>query len=200
MNEKERKDYVLVFGGPGASGCSTIAKMFARYFDLEYVYGGELMRKKVKEMGYEDLEDFLTKEREEEIFKIDREIDTYLRKKASKGGVVIDSKIFAGLASLEGIPCTAKVWIHASLYRRAIRSVSKLPDLSIGGKVKVFLSAVIDLQKRQKTDAKRYKDLYGIEYNDPLLYNDLVIDSTNIDEKQTFDLILERLKDGGYIE
>lgn len=200
MDMKEKRKYVLVFGGPGASGCSTIAKMFAKYFDLDYVYGGELMRKRVEEMGYGSLEDFLKEEKEEDIFEIDREIDEYLRNRAMEGGVVIDSKIFAGLATLEGIPCTAKVWISASLYRRAIRSVSKIHGLSMAGKVKVFLNAIIDLERRQRTDGKRYKDLYGIEYDNPLLYNDLVIDSTNIDEKQTFDLILGRLKDGGYIE
>ena len=200
MDMKERKNYVLVFGGPGASGCSTIAKMFAKHFDLEYVYGGELMRKRVEEMGYESLEDFLTEENEEVIFKIDREIDRYLRNRALEGGVVIDSKIFAGLATLEKIPCTAKVWISASLYKRAVRSVSKIPNLDVFEKVKVFLTAVVALERRQKSDSKRYRDLYGIEYDNPSLYNDLVIDSTKIDEKQTFDLILGRLKDGGYIK
>jgi cytidylate kinase len=39
-----------------------------------------------------------------------------------------------------------------------------------------------------------------VDYSKPKLYNDIVIDSSKINEEETFNLILKRLKDGRYIE
>ena len=57
-NKGLEKIYLFVIGGPGGSGSSTIAKMFAKYFGMERVYGGDLMRRLVKDKGYENFEDF----------------------------------------------------------------------------------------------------------------------------------------------
>jgi cytidylate kinase len=46
----------------------------------------------------------------------------------------------------------------------------------------------------------RYSSLYGINYDKPEEYNDIIIDSSNLNEKETFDLILKNIKDGGYIK
>lgn len=193
------KNYLFVIGGPGGSGSSTIAKMFAEYFGMERVYGGDLMRRLVKDKGYENFEDFYNSSNEEQLLKFDREIDSLLLKRAKEGNVIIESKIFSGIATKENIHCTAKIWLTASLWTRAKRAVGKRGSMNFFERVWYMLSSVRDLKKRWCIDRKRYMKLYSVEYESPMLYNDIVIDSTKLDEEQTFDLILEKLKDGGFV-
>jgi cytidylate kinase len=201
MNEKVKKEnYVFVVGGPGSSGSSTISIMLAEHFGLERVYGGGLMREEVTKHGYSSLEEFLSKADKEEVMKVDRAIDTHLRERARSGSVVVESKVFAALATMENIECTAKIWLDASLWRRTLRCVGKKKDLNFFSKIYFFVKTLIDLYMRRRLDGARYKELYGVEYSKVSLYNDIVIDSTNINEVETFDLILKRLKDGGYIK
>lgn len=193
------KNYLFVIGGPGGSGSSTIAKMFAEYFGMERMYGGDLMRRLVKDKGYENFEDFYNSSNEEQLLEFDREIDSLLLKRAKEGNVIIESKIFSGIATKENIHCTAKIWLTASLWTRAKRAVGKRGSMNFFERVWYMLSSVRDLKKRWCIDRKRYMKLYSVEYESPMLYNDIVIDSTKLDEKQTFDLILEKLKDGGFV-
>jgi cytidylate kinase len=46
-------------------------------------------------------------------------------------------------------------------------------------------------------DKKRYKELYDIDYDHPEKYNDLVIDNSDQTPDQTFNLIINFLKDAG---
>lgn len=198
-NKELKRNYLFVIGGPGGSGSSTIAKMFAEYFGMERVYGGDLMRRLVKEKGYENFEDFYNSSNEEQLLEFDREIDSLLLKRAKEGNVIIESKIFSGIATKENIVCTAKIWLTASLWTRAKRAVGKRGNLNFFTKFCLMISSMRDLKKRWNLDRRRYLKLYSVEYESPMLYNDIVIDSTKLDEKQTFDLILEKLKDGGFI-
>jgi len=43
----------------------------------------------------------------------------------------------------------------------------------------------------------RYKKLYNIDYDEPEKYNDLVIDNSNQTPEETFNLIVNYLKDAG---
>ena len=52
---------------------------------------------------------------EEQLLEFDREIDSLLLKRAKEGNVIIESKIFSGIAIKENIHCTAKIWLTASL-------------------------------------------------------------------------------------
>ena len=38
-----------------------------------------------------------------------------------------------------------------------------------------------------------------VDYSNEELYNDIVLDTSKLNEKETFDLILRRISDGGYI-
>ena len=50
--------HLVVVGGPGGSGASTIARKLADYFSLNYVYGGRLMRELAEKHGFKNINDF----------------------------------------------------------------------------------------------------------------------------------------------
>lgn len=193
------KQIVFVIGGPGKSGSSTIAKMLAEYFQLELVQGGRAFKDIAKSSGFDSLEDFYRYSSNSEIEKIDKEVDDRLRVSAKKGGVVIDSKVFAAISTLEGITCSAKIWIDSNLDVRVKRAFNKENLRSEGKVIDILRKFEIrrNLISRYRYDKNRYKKLYGIDYDHPEKYNDLVIDSSDQNADQTFNLIINFLKDAG---
>lgn len=193
------KGMVFVVGGPGGSGSSVISKMLSDHFNLRRVYGGQVFREAVKDRFKERFEDVYIPENEGVLLEIDREVDMKLLEEANQGGVLIESKVFAGVASIKDVDCTVKIWLDASLHRRILRHLEKESFENLGEKIKRYFNERKSLKKRWRSDARRYAKLYGIQYDKPFLYNDIVIDSSGMDEVETFNLILKRLKDGGYI-
>jgi len=195
------KNLLFVVGGPGSSGSSTIAKMLAEHFNLERVYSGAVFREVVASQGYKTLDDFYiaNKDNKEKFFEIDRKVDSFMLERAKEGNALMDSKAFAGLATINGISCTAKIWLEANIDTRIKRFLGKQENLTPLKKVFLYIKTFFDLTRRRKADGKRFKELYGIEYGNPELYNDIVLDTSDIGVKETFDLILSKLKDGEYI-
>jgi CMP/dCMP kinase len=203
MDRKKRdvsKGSLFVVGGPGGSGCSVISKMLSKHFNLELIYAGKLFREVVREKGYENFEDYYVGSNEEALLKLDREVDRRLILESEKKDVLLDSKAFAGISEIKDIPCTVKIWLTASLHKRALRHLGKRKLDNFVGKVLGYFKERRNLKKRWRLDRDRYFKLYGINYNKPELYNDIVIDSSSLDEFETFNLILEKLKDGQYLK
>lgn len=198
MNMKKQ---LFVVGGPGSSGASTIAKMLAEHFNLERVYSGGIFREIVAKQGYETLDDFYVanKGNKEKFFEIDRQVDALILERAKQGDVLVDSKAFAGLATINDVPCTAKIWLNADIDTRVKRFLGKQGEMSIPKKIFLYIKTFFDLTRRKKNDGARFKELYGIDYDRQDLYNDIVLDTSSINAKETFDLILSKLKDGGYV-
>lgn len=190
---------VVVVGGPGGSGSSVISTRLAKYLNIERVYGGEYFRKEAQSQGYDSLEAFYNQVEESTVREIDMRVDELLRELAKRGNVLIESKVFAGIATVEAIQCSAKIWITASLDVRVNRVFKKE---KIFNPLKSFLRKKRirkDLIKRWKLDRKRYKELYEIDYSNQGIYNDLVVDSSNQTEDETFDLIASFLKKKGVV-
>lgn len=198
MNDEKKRKMLIVVGGPGSSGSSTIAKMLSEYFKIERVYAGSIFRQHVSDLGYKTLDDFYNEADEKKFFEIDREVDNFLIERGRQGNVLIESKVFAALATLNKIPCTVKIWLTASLLVRAKRLVNKQKDIKGISKIMFFLQSSVSLLKRRIKDGNRYRDLYGVEYSKQELYNNIVLDTSKLNEKETFDLILKKMKDGGY--
>ncbi len=200
MKNRVSNNMVFVVGGPGSSGSSTIAVMLAEYYSLERVYGGSLFRKAVADLGYKTLDDFYQSPNKEKFFEIDRRLDDYLIEKARRGNVVIESKVFAAIATVKNIPCTIKIWLDAPLLTRVGRFVAKSEGLGVVKKLFLYIKTVFNLLRRKRMDGKRYLQLYGVDYSRQEKYNDIVLNTKGMNERETFDLILEKIKDGGYIK
>jgi predicted cytidylate kinase len=203
MDRKKRNGdlkYLFVVGGPGGSGATTIAKMLSKYLNLRRVYAGGLFREEVRKLGYENFEDFYSDSNEKLLMDIDEKIDRELINEANQGSVLIDSKIFAAIAEIKNIPCTARIWLDASLHVRGLRHMGKREYRNGIDRIVGYLKIRRDLKKRWKLDSVRYKKLYGVDYSRPEVYNDIVINSSKLNEEETFNLILKELKNGRYIE
>ncbi len=192
--------YLFVVGGPGGSGCSVISQMLAEHFDLELIYAGSFFRDAVKKRGYDYFEDFYKQNNKDLLLELDEEVDKRLVCESKRENILMDSKAFAGISHIKDIPCTVKIWVTASLHTRSVRHLGKR-DMKNG--FKKFLQYFVErknLKKRWRMDRKRYFKLYGLDYSKPELYNDIVVDSSNMDEFETFNLILKKINDGGYLE
>jgi predicted cytidylate kinase len=196
MTQKKER-ITIVIGGPGGSGSTTIARMFSKHFNIPNIYAGDLFRKEAKQRDIEYFEEFL-----QEISKggntLDIEIDNVLEEYARKGNVVLDSKVFGALAKLRKIKCTATIWLDAKMSVRVKRHLEKE---NVKGLKRIYRYLVIffNLKKRYRIDREKYWRLYKVKYNKPSLYYDIVLDTSSINEKETFNLIMEKLKDGRYI-
>lgn len=192
------KKIVIAIGGPGGSGSTTIAKMLANHFHLKNIYAGDLFRKAAKEKDYEYFEEFL-----QEISKggnhLDYEIDELMQEYAKQGNVVIDSKIYGALAKTKKFKCDVSIWLNAKLDVRIKRHLEKEHVKGIN-KLRRYFQIKQELKKRYRIDKEKYWRLYKVRYDKPALYYDIVLDTSDIDEQKTFDLILKRIEDGGYIE
>jgi len=196
---------LIVVGGPGGSGSSTIAKYLARYFGLNYFYSGLMMRNMARREGYPSLESFLRSTYfKKNRNKIDKFIDRDTLKFSQLSNVLIDSKTFAALAWKKKIPCTVKIWltadlntrIHRHLYSHGrIRKETRLSKTS-----KLYRQTLSSLSLRYSNDKKRYYKLYNIEYGEPQRYNDIVIDTSKMNVQSTINLILKVLKDEQFIK
>mgnify|MGYP002395793740 CR=1 FL=1 len=191
------KQLVLVIGGPGKSGSSTIGKMLAEYFEIDRIYGGKFFREEAKRDGFNSVKDFLEEMPKEEIERLDIEVDDRLRGYAKEGNVLIESKTFAGIATKENIECTSKIWLDADLDVRVERAVNKEDiESPILRAIRRF-QIRRELSGRYKLDKERYKKLYGIDYDNPDKYNDLVIDNSKQTPEETFNFIINYLEDAG---
>lgn len=202
MNQNKRAQelgYLFVVGGPGASGSSTIAQMLSDYFSLKRVYGGAIFENYLKQNGFENREQAYFSDNVEQLKEIDEKVDKIVIEESQNKNILIESKNFAALATKESIPCTVRIWVDANLFVRAQRVLLKQgKDLGINT-LSEYLKNLYELYKRFKIDKERYNKEYGIKYQCPKEYNDIVINTSHMDEKETFNLILKYIKDGGYI-
>lgn len=174
-------------GGPGGSGSSTISKMLARKWYLHRLYGGKIVRKKA---GEKELENFSKNEMTKDP-KIDKEVDNYLIKMSYQKNLLIESKVFAAIATKMHIPTTVKIWLHSDPQTSIKRIFQREKWKYDKNKFKEELEK---LTQRRINDAERYKKLYGVDMLKPEKYNDIVVDSSKLDVHNTIKAILDKIK------
>jgi len=172
---------IVAIGGPPGSGKTTVAERFARAHAYALVSAGAKFREMAKARGL-SLDAFGTAaEADPEIDRaLDRAIlEEILRQDAAGRDVIVDGRIQAHLLAQRRVPCL-KVLIDAPLAVRAARIAGRE-----GTDPKV---AEREIVRREASERKRYKVIYGIDLADTSVY-DLVIVSSD----RTPDQIVDRV-------
>lgn len=154
---------ITISGLPG-SGKTTVARLLSRRLGVPHVYAGDLYRREAGERAL-SLEAF--NRLAERDHSIDRALDAKMAEYARRGGVVLEGRLAAFIALQEKVDAL-KVWLTASDKMRAQRVSQRENSDSI--------EVLRENEERQRSDAKRYREIYGFDLNDTSIY-DLVLDS-----------------------
>ncbi len=170
---------ITISGTPG-SGKSTVAQILEKKLGLKYFYSGEIFRKLASKhnMSLEEFGRYCESNRE-----VDRELDISQLKILKNGGVILEGRLAGWLAYKNNIKAV-KIMIDADIQTRAERIVKRE-----GGNVK---KRELEMLKREKSEALRYKQYYDMDLKDSSIY-DIVVDSADKTAEEIADLILKRL-------
>lgn len=167
---------ITVSGFPG-SGTTTISRLLAECYDLEMVSSGEIFRKMAKERGLSLAEFGALAERDPSIdLDIDKNQKSIIQ---SRENIILESRLAGHMA--EGRSDVLKVWIKAPLLTRVRRIQRREKSIS-------FDEELNKTAEREKSEALRYKNYYGIDIKDLSIY-DIVIDSEKWNQYQTLDIL-----------
>lgn len=172
---------IITISGRAGSGKSTVAKMLASKLGLKHYSIGDIMREMAVKRGMSLLD--LNKKAETDK-SIDDELDSKLKRLGDEGkNFVIDGRLTAFF-----IPnADVKIFLDAEENVRAGRIIRDKRALEKGQDVKQML---VDIELRESSEKKRYKQYYGVDYLDKSLY-DHVIDTTSMAVEQVVKEILE---------
>lgn len=171
---------ITISGLPG-SGKTTVARLVARELDLEHVYAGDMFRKQAEANGL-SLEEYAR--RAETDHSIDRALDEQMRRRAARGNAVLEGRLAAFMAEQAGVPAL-RVFLAASEDVRARRIAGRE-----GGDAAARLR---EIQAREDSDARRYREIYGVDYHDPARY-DLVIETSGREPEEVARAIVARAR------
>jgi cytidylate kinase len=167
---------ITISGLPG-SGKTTVAQVLSRHLGVPHVYAGDLYRREAEERRL-SLEEF--NRLAEQDHAIDRALDAQMADYARRGGVVLEGRLAAFIALQEHVDAL-KVCLTASEEVRAQRVSQRENSDSI--------KVLQENEERQRSDAKRYREIYGFDLNDMSIY-DLVLDSDHAVPEALADKIL----------
>lgn len=180
----ENEPPLITISGPPAVGTSTLSDALASELDFEQVNGGDIFRNLADEKGLSLAE--LT-ELSEEDDSIDKEVDSRLKKiienhlegdrEPEGNGLIVESRLAAwhseGRADLN-------IHLHAPSEVRADR-INKRKE------------TVEELEARQESEKRRYKQYYDIDITDKSIY-DLEIDTDELNKEQMIKKVLSELE------
>jgi cytidylate kinase len=149
---------LVTVSGPAGSGKSTTAADLAAALGLEHVSGGDIFRTLAAERGYSPVE---FNERAEEDPQIDRDLDRRLREMAlERDDLVLESRLAGWLAAGEA---DFRVWLDAPIEVRAARVADR--------EGKRIEAAREETERREESEARRYRDYYAIDIEDRSIYD-----------------------------
>lgn len=158
---------LVTISGPAGSGKSTAAAALAEALGYDHVSGGDIFRDLADERGLTPLE--LNRQAEEDEA-IDRDLDRRLRETAAaRDDLVLESRLAGWMA---GEHADFRVWLDAPLEIRA-RRIAEREDKPID-------LAREETRARATSEAKRYREYYGIDIEELSIY-DLVLNTARLD-------------------
>jgi CMP/dCMP kinase len=167
---------ITVSGLPG-SGTTTLSRLLAEDYELELVSSGEIFRKMAKERGMNLAEFGALAERDPSIdLDIDKNQKSIIH---TQDNILLESRLAGHMA--QGVPNVLKVWIKAPLLTRVKRIQRREKSISFDEELEKTV-------EREKSEALRYKNYYGIDITDLSIY-DIVIDSEKWNQYQTLDIL-----------
>jgi len=173
----------IIISGPPAIGKTTIAKGLAKEFSIEYLSGGDILKKLASEQGLQTEGDdwwdtqeginFLDQRKKNSEF--DKNVDNKLKELFSQGGIVVTSYTLPWL-----VDGGVKIWLDGSKENSALRMTAR--DNSSKD---VALEIV---QKRYNENKIIYKELYGFEFGDDLSVFDKIIETDDLNVEQVLEI------------
>jgi len=149
---------ITISGLPG-SGKTTVGRLLAKRMGLPHVYAGDIYRAEAEARGL-SLADFnALAERDHTI---DRALDDRMARYARDGGVVLEGRL-AGFVAIEQHVDALKVWLTAS---DAVRA-----DRVAGREGRIVAEVLEQNDARQRSDARRYREIYGWDLDDTGIYD-----------------------------
>jgi predicted cytidylate kinase len=171
---------ITISGLPG-TGKTTVAKLLEKHLGLRYVYSGEIFRQLAEKyhMSLEEFGRYCESHRE-----IDEELDRYQLDVLRQGNVIVEGRISGWLAFQNKISAV-KVLLQADIAVRAGRVVKREQgDMEKRKK---------EILKREKSEATRYKNYYGIDVTDTSIY-DVIVDAGNKTPEEILGIIVKHLR------
>ena len=167
---------ITISGHPG-SGKTTVGELIAKQLNLEFISTGHIFRDLAKERGH-TLKEFSKLAETDQT--IDQEVDRRQKEYGTHPNIVIEGRLAAHFIPHAKI----KIWIECSSEERASR---------ISGREGTTLqSALSELQYREASEQKRYKQYYNINIED--IHYDIILNSTNLTAEQTAQLLIDQIR------
>ena len=166
---------VISISGLAGTGTTTISKLLAEKLGYEHVYAGAIIRDMAREKKMDILEfnDYIKEHTE-----LDVQVDNLIVEKAREGEKILEGRLSGAMLSKNNIPAL-KVLLTVSPEEQ-IRRVSDRDNQNLE-------EAKMSIEKREKGNEKRYKELYpDIDYNE--LYPDFDVQD---EHKHVFDLRID---------
>ena len=217
MPTAERRDGVRLFiAGGQLTGKSTVARTLAAREGLRLLSAGTIVREMAERssLSVEQMSERLGAAPETEV-----ELDRGLARVAAQGPTVVESRLAGWLGAavriVEAIPATtillrcdederARRWasrelgLHLPKDWRSDRSAVRRVDLraammeavaAVPPQLRPSLDVVAASAARDERDRSRLQELYGIDYDDPMVF-DAVLDVTVLSPTEVADAIM----------
>lgn len=172
----------VTIGGLPGSGTTTATRLLEKALPMRCVFAGQIFR----DMAEEKQMDLSTFSRwVEDNPKVDRELDARVLEHLIEGDVIVEARLSGWFARKHDLPAF-KVWLTAPVEVRAER-VARREDKDIKRVVR-------EMEEREFSEAKRYRDLYGVDLSD-LSFYDLVLDTRDKTPEEVARRILDGLEE-----
>src|SRR3990167_119572 len=156
---------IITISGKAGSGKSSVAKALSQKLKLKHYSVGDVMRQMAREKGIPLLEFNKLAEKDPAI---DKELDDRLVKLGkTQKDFVIDGRLSAFF-----IPnADFRIFLEADVKTRAERILNAQRK---DEKHATLKETIYNIEKREASEKKRYKQYYDVDYTDKKLYTDVI--------------------------